>query len=83
MSPFAPLLLVALLGVTAVRVGLCRRQMRHLQDHGGEVPPAFQGRLTADEHGRASDYPRARLRLDRVKALAGAVLLVALTGGGW
>ena len=41
---------------------LDRRQVRHVAAHRDEVPAAFAGRFSLDEHRKAADYTIARVR---------------------
>ena len=60
------------------------RQVRHVAAHRGEVPAAFAGRISLEDHQKAADYTIAKQRLGLKQDIAGAVLsLVLLVGGGF
>ncbi|HJR23466.1 MAG TPA: M48 family metallopeptidase [Dongiaceae bacterium] len=63
---------------------LDRRQVRHVAAHRDEVPAAFAGRISLEDHRKAADYTIARQRLGMKRDVAGAVLsMVLLVGGGF
>ncbi len=76
---FSTLFAAALLLSVAVRLWLATRQVRHVARHRDAVPAGFAGRVTLAAHRRAADYTVARVRLGMIEALAGALLLLALT----
>jgi STE24 endopeptidase len=61
---------------------LDRRQVRHVTAHRDEVPAAFAGRISLEDHRKAADYTIARQRLGMKRDIAGAVLSLALLVGG-
>ncbi len=63
---------------------LDRRQIRHVAAHRDQVPAAFAGRISLEEHRKAADYTVARTRLGITQDVVGALLsLVLLVGGGF
>ena len=63
---------------------LDRRQVRFVAAHRDEVPAAFAGRISLEDHRKAADYTIARQRLGMKRDIAGAVLsMVLLVGGGF
>lgn len=63
---------------------LDRRQIRHVAAHRDQVPAAFAGRISLEEHRKAADYTVARTRLGIAQDVVGALLsLVLLVGGGF
>jgi STE24 endopeptidase len=81
-TPFASVFLAVLLAVTAARLWLAGRQIRHLRRHRGEVPAAFRQRIGETDQRRAADYQIAGLRLAMADTATGAILLLVLTWGG-
>jgi STE24 endopeptidase len=75
---FAAMLLLAV----SLQLHLARRQRRHIETHRDQVPKQFAGHVTLAEHRKAADYSLAKLQLEKVSLLTGAlVLLVWLFGG--
>ncbi|WP_068637630.1 M48 family metallopeptidase [Thauera butanivorans] len=76
---FVALLLLSL----AVRTGLMRRQINHVQACRDSVPPAFAESIPLSSHQRAADYTtaRTRLRMAEIAVSAAFVLLLTLGGG--
>ncbi|MCV2217819.1 M48 family metallopeptidase [Thauera sp. Sel9] len=75
---FVALLLLSL----AVRTGLMRRQIHHVQAHRDSVPPAFAESIPLSSHQRAADYTAARTRLKMAEIAVGAAFVLLLTLGG-
>ena len=84
MTPSLLLLLVglALLASLGFDIWLDRRQIRWLQGHRTNVPPAFVQRVTLEEHQRAVDYALERLRLSILDSVVGSALTALLLLGG-
>jgi len=60
------------------------RQVRYVAAHRDEVPAAFAGRISLEDHRKAADYTIAKQRLGLKQDIAGAALsLVLLAGGGF
>jgi len=60
------------------------RQVRYVAAHRDEVPAAFAGRISLEDHKKAADYTIAKQRLGLKQDIAGAALsLVLLVGGGF
>lgn len=55
------------------------RQVRHVAQHRGEVPPAFAGRMSLAAHQKAADYTLAKLRLGVLELVWGTVVLLGWT----
>ncbi len=73
---------LAILASLGFDIWLDRRQIRWLQDHRGNVPAAFTGRVTLEEHQRAVDYALERLRLSILDSVIGSALSALLLAGG-
>src|SRR5262245_65232618 len=82
MNAFTLAFLAAVLLVTATRLWLALRHIRHVTAHRGEVPPEFAASVPLSAHQKAADYTRARTRLGIVDALVSAAVLLAFTLGG-
>ncbi len=66
----------------AVQFWLSLRQSGHVATHREQVPAAFAGTVSAEEHAKAADYTVARQRFGRVEILFDTVLLFLMTLGG-
>jgi STE24 endopeptidase len=82
MHAFTLAFLAALLLVTATRIWLALRHIRHVLSHRERVPPEFAGSVPLAAHQKAADYTRARTRLGILDALVSAAVLLAFTLGG-
>jgi STE24 endopeptidase len=82
MHAFTLAFLAALLLVTATRIWLALRHIRHVSAHRERVPPEFAGSVPLAAHQKAADYTRARTRLGILDALVSAAVLLAFTLGG-
>jgi STE24 endopeptidase len=74
--------LAALLAVTATRIWLAQRQMRHVRAHRDAVPPTFAEAIPLSAHQKAADYTVAKARLGMLDLLISTLTLLALTLGG-
>jgi len=79
---FSLVFLAMLVLTTALRAWLALRQMRHVAAHRQAVPAEFADSITLDDHQKAADYSRAKLRLGLVELAVDAGLLLAFTFGG-
>ena len=66
----------------AIRLWLSRRHVAHIQAHRQAVPPAFNEKISLQEHQKAADYTTAKVRFGRWPMLYDAVLLLIWTFGG-
>lgn len=83
MHEFTLLFLAFLALGLALRGWLNMRQVRHVQANRDEVPEAFRGAVSIDDHRKAADYTVAKAKLGRVDmVLSAAILLVFTLGGG-
>ena len=63
---------------------LDRRQIRYVAAHRDQVPAAFAGKISLEDHRKAADYTIAKKRFGMKRDIAGAVLdLVLLVFGGF
>src|SRR6185503_4214906 len=74
--------LTALVAVTATRLWLARRQIRHVRAHRGAVPRIFAEAIPLASHQKAADYTVAKARLGLVGLFVGTLLVLGLTLGG-
>ncbi len=74
--------LAALLAVTATRIWLAQRQIRHVGAHREAVPGTFAETIPLGAHQKAADYTVAKARFGRVEWLVDAAVLLALTLAG-
>lgn len=69
----------ALLASLLLRLWLATRQARHVAQHRGAVPAAFDGIVTLAAHQRAADYTLDKLRFGLVTLAFGATVLLGWT----
>ena len=82
-STWFNLIFLSLLAVvTTGRLWLAMRQVRFIQRHRAQVPPAFQTRISLSEHQKAADYTCAKAKLRMAHLSVEAVLLFVFTQGG-
>jgi STE24 endopeptidase len=74
--------LAALLAVTATRIWLAQRQIRHVRANRDAVPQTFAEAIPLSAHQKAADYTVAKARIGMLDVLIGAAALLALTLGG-
>ena len=74
--------LVALAVVTATRLWLAQRQIRHVRAHRNSVPQTFAEAIPLSAHQKAADYTVAKARIGMLELLIGTTALLALTLGG-
>lgn len=67
-----------LLSVLA-KLYLNARQVRHVAQHRGEVPPAFASTISLSAHQKAADYTLAKLRLGVLELVLGTAVLMGWT----
>jgi STE24 endopeptidase len=65
-----------------IELWLSQRQVQTVQAHRTGVPAAFASSFSLEQHHKAADYTIARVRLQRIHTLLGALLTLALTVGG-
>lgn len=82
MPTFTTVFLSFLVASVAVRLWLGRRQLRHIQAHRQQVPPAFADRISLADHQRAADYSCSKLRYGRVTLAWETLWLLLWTLGG-
>lgn len=73
------LLVGALLTNVLLKLWLNARQVRHVAEHRGEVPQAFVGQITLNDHQKAADYTLAKAKVAQIDILVDAFVLVGWT----
>lgn len=76
------LILTLFLAILACRLWLRHLNLRHLEQYGHEIPPAFEGLIDRDLLARTSDYTLANSRVGLLETLFGSLLLVVFIFGG-
>ena len=69
----------ALVAGLILKVWLLSRQVRHVAQHRGQVPPAFASRITPEAHRKAADYTIAKARLGLIDLVWSAAILLGWT----
>ncbi len=82
MNEFSFVFIVVVLLASAVELWLARRQSRNVIRHREHVPAAFDGRISLATHQKAADYTQAKMRLEYISIISGALLVLAWTLGG-
>jgi len=76
---FTSLFVFFLLLMIGLKFWLATRQIRHVARNAESVPAQFAERISLQAHRKAAQYTIARQRLAILDAVAGVVLLIALT----
>jgi len=83
MSAFATLFLLLFSLTLMTRVWLSWRQSQHILKHRGQVPEAFAETITLEQHQKAADYSRDKIKFGRLSlAWESLWLLLWLFAGG-
>lgn len=82
MNAFTVLFLLMMLITVALLVWLAGRQRAGALRQRRAVPEAFRDRIALGDHQKAADYTTARMGLEQVDTVAGAVLTLIWTLGG-
>lgn len=82
MNSFTLIFLAFVLATSAVLVWLAQRQRNSALRNRREVPEAFRDQISLAVHQKAADYTAAKMRLEQIDAVIGALLLLAWTLGG-
>jgi STE24 endopeptidase len=73
---------LAILAALAFELWLDRRQIRWIGGHRAQVPAAFAGRITPDDHRKSVDYAIEKLRFSMVDSVVTTALTALLLIGG-
>lgn len=82
MQTFSILFIAALLLSLVTQLWLSRRQSTAVSQHRSNVPEAFAEQITLEQHHKAADYTLAKLAVNKIELVYGAILLVLWTLGG-
>ncbi|MDR3394780.1 MAG: M48 family metallopeptidase [Parasulfuritortus sp.] len=83
MPSFSSVFIAAFIITFGLKLWLALRQMRHVWQNRGDVPAAFAGNISLDQHQKAADYTLAKGRLSLLNlTLEGGLLLLFTLGGG-
>ncbi|HEX8978907.1 MAG TPA: M48 family metallopeptidase [Parasulfuritortus sp.] len=83
MPSFSSIFIAAFILTFGLKLWLALRQMRHVWQYRGSVPPAFAGNISLEQHQKAADYTLAKGRLSLLNlVLEGGLLLLFTLGGG-
>ena len=69
----------ALICSLALKFWLATRQVRHVVQHRGEVPPAFASRISLAAHQKAADYTVAKTRFGMLELAWGVAVVLGWT----
>jgi STE24 endopeptidase len=82
MNGFTFLFLIFVLSTSAILLWLAQRQRMSAIRHREQVPEAFRDRISLAVHQKAADYTVAKMRLEQIDTLVGAILVLVWTLGG-
>ena len=82
METFSILFIIALILSLAVQLWLSNRQSKAIIENRATVPSAFAEQITLAQHQKAADYSIAKLTINKVELIYGAILLLGWTLGG-
>ena len=82
METYSILFILALLLSLIIQLWLSNRQTKAILLNRNTVPEAFAEQITLEQHQKAADYSTAKLAVNKIELLYGAVLLLAWTLGG-
>jgi STE24 endopeptidase len=77
------LLLLIYLLILSARLLLRWLNLRHLRQHGGEIPPGFAEAIDGARLRKSADYTLALARVGLIESLTGNLLLLLFLFGGW
>jgi STE24 endopeptidase len=82
METFSILFILALLLSLIIQLWLSNRQTKSVLSNRALVPDDFSEQITLEQHQKAADYTAAKLAINKIELLYGAILLLAWTLGG-
>jgi STE24 endopeptidase len=82
MNGFTLIFLAFVLATGILQLWLAQRQRDSALRHRQQLPEAFRDRIALATHQRAADYTAAKMRLEQVDTVVGAMLVLAWTLGG-
>ena len=82
METFSILFILALLLSLIIQLWLSNRQTNAVALNRAAVPAAFAEQITLEQHQKAADYTTAKLLINKIELVFGAILIVGWTLGG-
>ncbi len=82
METLSILFVLVLLLSLVIQLWLSNRQTKAVSQNRGSVPVAFAEQITLQQHQKAADYTKAKLRVGKIELVYGAILLLIWTLGG-
>lgn len=82
METLSILFIFALLLSLIIQLWLSNRQTKAISANRASVPDAFSEQITLEQHQKAADYTTAKLTINKIELVYGAILLVLWTLGG-
>lgn len=82
MNTFTYIFVIAVLAGLLLQLWLAARQAAHISGHARQVPEAFAGSVSLEDHQKAASYSLARLGLERWDLALSVLVLFAWTLGG-
>jgi STE24 endopeptidase len=82
METLSILFVVALILSLALQLWLSNRQTKAVSQNRATVPADFAEHITIEQHQKAADYTKAKLSINKIELVYGAILLLAWTLGG-
>jgi len=82
METFSILFILALLLSLIIQLWLSNRQTKAVLSNRASVPNDFSEQITLEQHQKAADYTAAKLAINKIELVYGAILLLAWTLGG-
>ena len=82
MNGFTLVFLTFVLATSAVLLWLAQRQRNNALRYREQVPEAFRDQIGLAVHERAADYTAAKMRLEQIDIVFGALLVLGWTVGG-
>lgn len=82
MGPLLFVILIAYLAIQVVENWLTFLNLKHLKEHGAQVPPGFGGAIDGDDLAKMRDYTVDQSRVELVSSFVGCVATVVFLFGG-
>lgn len=82
MNGFTFIFVLFVFATTVILLWLAQRQRASAMRHRRRVPEAFRDHISLGVHQKAADYTAAKMRLDQIDNLLGALLVLVWTLGG-
>lgn len=82
METYSILFVLALLLSLIIQLWLSNRQSKAVASNRAAVPDAFVEQITLEQHQKGADYTSAKLLINKIELVYGAILLLGWTLGG-